>query len=107
MSAVEEIEQAIAKLTAEWRAAEEGPWMQVGGTVAMGDVSDDPDAWPVIAESMDGEARLIVTLHRTIDAQLGLLQWGLDIYKIPNRQYPSPLETRVLALARAINGVTE
>lgn len=37
-----------------------------------------------------------------IDSQLELLAWGIDLYEIPNRPHPIPLERRVLALAKAI-----
>ena len=39
-----------------------------------------------------------------LDAQIAILQWGADLYLLQNHSYPSPLETRALALARALLG---
>ena len=126
-TAVQEIEQAIAtleKLKLDSTPGEWKHWPEAGNIEIYSDWEnpDSPTAEVVIASSIrprggwnhfgegiykddyEPNAELIVTLHRTIDAQLELLHWGVAIYKIPNGQYPSPLETRVLALARAING---
>ena len=102
-TAVQEIQEAIESLTAmrnEREYQEMNGWLVETVEGASGAIYD-----PGYAPLTNDE--LIVTLFRTIDALLVTLQWGVDIYKIPNREHPTPLETRVLALARAINGESE
>ena len=83
MSAVDEIQAAIEKLT----KLEKG-WL------------------------IDGRNPLFVTLHRTIDAQLAILRRDVDMYEkfAQDRQvgvWRDAVERGGdLALARAINGVT-
>jgi len=107
MSAVDEICDAIEKLEGLNGSAIGGPWvLSVCSSCGAGhtEVADEEGMFVADMTDRDVEAELIVTIHRTIDAQLAILQWGLDIYKIPTLQCPSPPATRVLALARAING---
>lgn len=105
MTAVEEIAVAIAKLMASRRASTPAPWV-VG---FRGDVETvaafDPNRFDVRPEtiartdlhSMDGE--LIAILHRTIDAQLAILELTRQFASLtPNRFTDVGLD-----LARAIN----
>jgi hypothetical protein len=88
MNAAETIAAAIEKLEAGRTAATSGPWSSglVGVYGPEGYVASDGDMWP-------DDRALIVTLHRTIDAQLAILR----MYRI----FPHP---QVETLARAILG---
>jgi hypothetical protein len=94
-----EIKSAIAKLVAERDAAMPGSW------------TDDYhyDIYPKEDEPLDldnelhpANARLITTLHRTIDAQLKILTEGLLCLQSGLRY--GYAESHALAIARAING---
>jgi len=112
MSALEEIEAAIEKLSAlrgdtPWALAGGGEWINpIGITVAPDDGGVSPR-----------EADLIVTLHRTIDAQLRILKTAIaDIVRWTDadsewgwepQDGPTPKDSAFIAkldLARAING---
>jgi hypothetical protein len=114
VNAVEEIEAAITKLTAEREAAMRGPWVAnenfgyYGGSFGIeGGVQDEWEDSPGYAlEKTD--AVLITTLHRTIDAQLALLTSALGGARdLGSGHYPDEPNAVDLALdlARAINGV--
>ena len=82
MSAVDEIRSAIEKLA---RLRVIGP--------------DDDGIWP-------RDSELIVTLYRTIDAQIVGLRKGLD-YLLDGWHEGGDVAQLALALARAINGGTK
>jgi len=66
MSALEEIEAAINKLSGLWALSTRGPW-------------DGPDEAPwAYDEVHPDDAALVVTLHRSIDAQLAVLRAALS-----------------------------
>jgi len=133
LTAVEEIQAAVEKLAALRRASTPAPWA-IGfranvETVAAYD-HDRFDAMPeTIArtELHSGDGPLIVTMHRTIDAQLAILGFGIrslnlwraianrmnvgsEAFKdLPGYEWVDPdkvdaPERKILALARAING---
>ena len=105
MTAVERLEAAIAKLERAKDFTTSGPWEHVRDSEAAFGYKP---VWESLVLSGGGEAildwgsdvreadaELIVTLHRTIDAQLAVLRAGLS--------YGAPLHTE-LALADAILG---
>jgi hypothetical protein len=106
VSAVEEIQAAIEKLTAlrdraslapwnAWKQGRPGDRMTHGLEDARGDD---------LAKSLSAaDAELIEALHRTIDAQLAILR---DDYEtcLKNRWIPDRF---ILSIARAINGATK
>lgn len=105
MTAVEEIEAAIVELEALKVASTPGPWtapaaiLGLKSTTIFGTPIDGGHA-AYVATAHDAE--LIVTLHRTIDAQLAILRHvadGRGDLGIGTNRY-------VVALARAINGVS-
>lgn len=114
MSALEEIEAAIEKLEQMRTDAHPAPWGPVrreehgGGYWAhlvLGDaVTLDVD----FNDRHDlADANLIVTLHRTIEAQLVILQnlvENLRDFPAARADYIADLFDDVMALARAING---
>ena len=98
MSAVEEIQAAIGKLT-ELRGG--GPtWALEGGDEWISPLGIDvaPDDGGVSPK----DARLIVTLHRTIDAQLAVLTAALGD-AVGSHDEPGAFDA-ALVLASAING---
>lgn len=109
MTPLEELQAAHDHLLALRTQASPGPWTggewndapgwdhtQVVSSGDMGDVTDYIDTLDV---------QLIVTLHRTIDAQLHLLREAIDYHKsyVPEWQGVSLTEGELI-LARAING---
>jgi hypothetical protein len=105
MSAIEEIEAAIVKLTELHHAAPAGPWgytddgdgYSIQGSDDYGHEFCNSFTWSDNSYASD----LIVTLHRTIDAQLAILRhvamhYSGDLGIGTNRH--------VIALAHAING---
>jgi len=123
VTAVEEVQAAIEKLTALRNASSPAPWAvthdSAGVSVLcnMGDslsipvvavLSDeDGDDFNPDPGGADNDAYLIVTLHRTIDAQLVILQDFADRFagRADSPWVPiAPAATNALALARAING---
>jgi hypothetical protein len=98
VSAVEEIESAISKLG---RERDERDYHEVNGYLAevvegaCGGI-DDPGYAPLTNDE------LIVTLHRTIDAQLAILRVGVAF----TRNHPHLHDGDILALARAINNTS-
>ena len=110
MSAVEEIQAAIEKLTALRTRAEEGPFMflknegDINGDLVMGHPNDPVEAYPVVAQELHpADAALIITLHDTIDAQLTILQGEVN-FCLMNGWFPA---SNKVDLARAINGASE
>jgi len=103
MSAVDEIRAAIEKLTTQRNAAPEGEWTDHGGFI-MGAGA----RWVCGDVEMVATNALIVTLHRTIDAQLAILRECLDqaerVEAFPEYWY-MPVSDQIRALVRAINGV--
>ncbi len=111
-TAVETIQAAIDRLEGLRATAFHGEWSAFTGGVAHG------DHWYVIADNQsialisanDGSdeehrgptANLIVTLHRTIDAQLAILQRTAAYPNVGLRF--EPVDHAVLALAAAILG---
>jgi len=115
MTGVEEIHAAIEKLTAQRDESTPGPWAVDDAdkcsvyTIDGGATILQPEDWYPRGDNRPaGNAQLVVTLHRTIDAQLAILTDGLADMMARER-LGLPLNTgpvRTLALARAINGVT-
>ncbi len=113
MSAVERLQAAIEKLEALKRASDDGPW-------TIGDESPThADLFVVACEGGNGDvtdyidrgnAYLIVTLYRTLDAQLAILRDSAERYskfppaREPDWQPKAPSTVNALALADAING---
>lgn len=117
MNAVEEIQAAIVKLTAERSDATRGPWYPWHpqgdrGLSSVDAPSDDPDNPEMVVEGGTQDVDLIVTLHRTIDAQIALLSHTVEIHAKYvemgfERRWESAIrEAGDLDLARAINGPT-
>ncbi|GAA1788156.1 hypothetical protein [Agromyces lapidis] len=121
MNAVETLEAAITKLERIKSDSFPGPWAhwpEAGDIEIMNESFSHVvvskvrprDGWrgPIYRENYEPNAELIVTLHRTIDAQLAILR---DSYLIasslpPSVAFPSTNtpDIRALALARAILG---
>lgn len=103
MSAVEEIEAAIAKLTElrdrcspfRWTAEPGGD-----GWASIRNYNDRGNLITEIAEPLEDDALLIVTLHRTIDAQLAILRSTRELFDTWPKGELDPL---VGDLVRAIN----
>ena len=105
MSAVERVQAAIDKLTELKAVSTRGPWHEW-----TNDLTDRVELWHDqevrlwVADLGNDEpgaladADLIVALHRTIDAQLAILERWLE-YR------PLTMEEPVVALADAILGV--
>ena len=96
MNAIEEIQAAIEKLTRQRDAATAGVWVDYGGFI-----SGRAGQW-VSGDSRSVDSALIVTLHRTIDAQLAILQLAITFAEITHNVYTDTC----VDLARAINGDT-
>jgi len=106
MSAVEEIQAAIVKLTEmhnfsnegstprTWKSTPLSPFIQADVIDSEGDVIAERCYAP--------DAELIVTLHRTIDAQLHILAAGLHGLILFSGEMAH--DPGAVALARAING---
>ncbi|MEC5149195.1 hypothetical protein [Cryobacterium sp. GrIS_2_6] len=107
MTAVEEIQAAIEKLTSlrdECGYFEMNGWLAEEVPGASGAI-DDPGYAPVTNDP------LMVTLHRTIDAQLDILSDGLNALMNPlpfffvnGKDFSSNVYHFHIELARAING---
>jgi hypothetical protein len=96
MNAAERIEAAIAKLEGLTRWSTTGPWRAThhvddAGDWTHADIVHDKVVNPevtwrdqvlAIADLSEDDAELIVTLHRTIDAQLAILRGAL--YAVPS-----------------------
>lgn len=109
MTPLEELQAAHKRLSELREAAFPGPWSR-GDRAPAGWGRDDLNT--VACENGGGEVTdyidvtnvdLIVTLHRTIDAQLVILATAMQDYEgifVGDCPYPP----HVLSLARAING---
>lgn len=121
MNAVEKLEAAISKLEALKAGAPSGPWEwredfgepgDTGTALTNGEDVEIIGAYnwhccsyrdePNVA---DGAADLIVTLHRTIDAQLAILRGALRVRRPMGDQYAVP--SLAVDLADAILGGTQ
>lgn len=113
MSAVEEIEAAIAKLTKLRDESAQGPWWawhpaSERGNSSVDAPSGDPDNPRMPVEGERAAVDLIVTLHATIDAQLMTLEAGLETCGAWGDDDPAieRIIGHTLALARAINATS-
>lgn len=113
MSAIDEIRDAIDKLEALKVASTQGPWV-VWPTSYCGEVAAHLNFTSAGTDNMDdlvppfdliADANLIVTLHRTIDAQLAILELAMSYGEL-GKGNGSRFTKAALTLARAINGVT-
>ena len=121
MSAVEEIEAAIAKLTDLRDASTPGPWTDKYGDLDGADFTSVCDMEVRCGSYCQGgtapgmspaDMALIVTLHRTCGAQLAILQAAVEhapMYEMHLDEELAWIEKRPslhngLELARAING---
>ena len=108
MSAIEEIQAAIDKLTkmrgdgAEWWVFEPDP-------NAIYQTTEDDREDHVLDTVNESDRDLIVTLHRTIDAQLAILRVGSAAYAHYSTDEARDLghDKASVQLARAINGGTQ
>lgn len=112
-TAIEEIEAAIKKLTAERDQVGIAGWERVDGL--RGDNWDGIDYAYIVEDSADGatiteaipaeNAALIVTLHRTIEAQRDFLIAARGFYgaRITGPEIATLFAEHALILARAIN----
>lgn len=117
MTPVQEIEAAIARLE-QLRSESTGPnrWMVDPDSPEKVLHPDKPgngwDGTYVADTGLDelglptrpADSRLIVTLHRTIDAQLAILHEAEKTYRVWRETHVGREAARSLALARAING---
>jgi hypothetical protein len=111
MNAAEKIQAAIERLEELKADGTNGPWFtwhpQRGGRCnsSVDSATHDPEESETVVEGGRGDVELIVTLHRTIDAQLAILWDNLAIADEMTLGY-SPDEpdslARALALAEAI-----
>lgn len=109
MSAVEEIEAAIAKLTALKMTSRSGPlsvyhldWRLITVSADSHD-GDAPILFDVSRAGSPADGELIVTLHRTIDAQLAILRSAREQLASGSADEPQSI-TLALMLTWAING---
>ena len=118
MTAVQEIQAAIEKLTQILRQSTPGPWCwDSQGIVQSFDISvqvgeHEHERIGVIAAEhvREGDAEVFVTLHRTIDAQLAILRDFMERYEGRGKADWTPVAPgaiNALNLARAINGPTQ
>ena len=107
MNAVEELQAAIDKLEQLKADSTPGSW-NVQQFFSLDDDSfsygaDADDSFEVFSNAIEEDAELIVTLHRTIDAQLEWLRDQLDRMRREQNVEGIPLHYRhALALAEAI-----
>jgi hypothetical protein len=103
MTAIEEIDAAIGKLDEQRRGAVPGSWeikrddyspecVTVGGT------------WLLTRGFSERDAKLIVTLHRTIDAQIAVLEAAKFNIGATQLGFLHATVSAAIRLARAING---
>lgn len=104
MNAVERLEAAITKLETLKAEATPGPW-DMDPESYWTDPPADSEFGPIQIERPE-DGRLILALHRTIDAQLAILRTAVEDYRVYARQ-PSkhlPSDVVIVALADAILG---
>lgn len=105
MTPLERLQTAIDKLEQLKAESTPGGWDILDGGdrfIAWHDTAESTGFEYIVAEPVEFEceadADLIVTLHRTIDAQLSVLALGAVMV--------GPIPDNILALADAINGET-
>lgn len=112
MTAIEEIRQAITTLERLKAESTPGPWNVDQNEPAIWTSGDSVEGGTICYINSDqqtgdhrpyGDAELIVTLHRTIDAQLAILQHALEEYN-PRDDAQGYIVDDGLELAHAING---
>ena len=100
MNAAETVQKAIERLETLKAKATSGEWWpsDTGAVFAGPGLSDDVAvAYEV---RLRGDVKLIVALHRTIDAQIELLRWFADsLANDPGSEPPARSEHLELALA--------
>jgi hypothetical protein len=114
VTALEEIQAAVDKLTALKVASQPGTWIHQpygdqnqNGDHCGGDIFDRNGEY-LLMEVPDADGELIVTLHRTIDTQLAILRETLfQLSAAPEaRGFIGNEFTLFRRLADAINGAT-
>jgi hypothetical protein len=119
VTAVEEIEAAIEKLDRQRGWARAGEWWAWNPHDGRGNSSvdantHDPDDPEIVVEGAAADVELIVTLHRTIDAQLAILSAAVGhtpMYEMRPDEELAWIDKRPslrngLDLARAITGAS-
>ena len=113
MTAVQEIQAAIEKLTAVKVGLGDVALSSDGELFACCDDDTDENGNGFVSglnlQGVDSDWEIndaIVTLHRTIDAQLGILRFVTRNVSSYPEDHLVELYAEELALARAINGVT-
>ena len=96
MTAVEEVQAAIDKLTKLRSESKPGPWTDTWGSATV----------PAADDLAGEDAELIIALHGTIDAQLAIFEDFAYRYRTAWAHWipAGPGAGNTLALARAING---
>ena len=113
MNAVERIEAAIERLEARRDASTRGRWEfsldPFSESVAY--VIGSSEAYELASDLIEEDADLIVTLHRTIDAQLAILR---EAHRFATHRYAAlftfpyiPSDWNAVALADAILGAPD
>lgn len=108
MTPVERLQAAIDRLESMREEAPPGPWEQhlSGWSTTLYSGLDSEHPWSAVevaAAQTRYSAQLIVTLHRTIDAQLAILHLAVEYGELPNGQ-GSRFSACARALADAILG---
>lgn len=117
MNAVEEIQAAIDKLTklkarstrGTWEVDDNRPFSSELQGIFVPDVRKYSIKFDWDEQPKRADADLIVTLHRTIDAQLAILNDFIERYgmrRADDWEPIAPAARNALTLARAINGGT-
>lgn len=105
MTPQERLQAAIEKLEALVRLGSDGPWNADRLTAGRATVISNGVGRSVAHYVEENDAERIVTLHRTIDAQLAILRSELDfVARCGWPTQPFPERLAVLALADAIRG---
>jgi hypothetical protein len=110
VNAAETIAAAIEKLETLRDAGTPGPWVdgENAGRYDAAIVTADSGMWADAVVRDDGfldfrDAALVITLHRTIDAQLAVLRmFGANLALLDDWE-PHP-DNEIMALARAVLG---
>ena len=109
---IQEIRAAVDRLTALSKSVPEGEWYE-GPTPGVLEAGYPLftrliNGIPYEAASTEEVVDLIVTLHRTIEAQLSMLQDAIDFFDFSCcEDHGLRGSAPALAVARAINGVTK
>jgi len=108
MSALEEIRLAIARLEMARDASTPGPWLRDGVDVfyeaGLATILTPVDAYPRGDNAPEENAELVVILHRTIAAQLAVLEVAVAYGDLGEGE-GSRFILAATTLARAINEV--